>query len=560
MFEKVLIANRGEIACRIIRTCRRLGIATVAVYSEADADALHVRMADEAVPIGPPPAIESYLRIERIVEAARSDRRRRRSIRATASSPRTPAFAEALEAAGIVFIGPPAPAIRRWATRSRPSAWRSRRGVSTVPGHARGDPRRRGRGADRRRDRLSGDDQGGGRRRRQGHAHRARRAASCARASSGRRARRARRSATTGCSSRSYIAEPRHIEIQVLGDRHGTRDPPRRARVLDPAAPPEGDRGGAEPVPRRRDAARDGRAGGRAGARGRLPLGRHGRVHRRRRAQLLLPRDEHPAPGRAPGDRAGDRPRPGRADAADRGRRAAGLRPRTTCGCDGWAIEARVYAEDPARGFLPSSGRLRRYLEPAGEGDPGRFRRGRGQRRGAVLRPDDRQGLRPWRRPGGGDRAPRRGARRLLHPRPEPQCRLPGGGAAPPALRRGRAVDRLHRGRVRRALRRHAARRAQPAPTSPRPPWPCGSPRRARAAISGRLPGWRPHPRATGSCAWTSADRAARRAEAARSSIDVGGRRHGCGSTGARACRWPASTHRRAQRRVRSIAARRATG
>jgi acetyl/propionyl-CoA carboxylase alpha subunit len=71
MFEKILIANRGEIACRIIRTCRRLKIATVAVCSEADADALHVRMADEAVPVGPAPTIESYLRIERIVEAAR---------------------------------------------------------------------------------------------------------------------------------------------------------------------------------------------------------------------------------------------------------------------------------------------------------------------------------------------------------------------------------------------------------------------------------------------------------------------------------------------------------
>ena len=71
MFEKILIANRGEIACRIIRTARRMGIATVAVYSEADAEALHVREADEAVAIGPPPSADSYLRIDRIVAACR---------------------------------------------------------------------------------------------------------------------------------------------------------------------------------------------------------------------------------------------------------------------------------------------------------------------------------------------------------------------------------------------------------------------------------------------------------------------------------------------------------
>src|SRR5215510_13479625 len=103
MFSKILIANRGEIACRIIRTCRRLGIATVAVYSEADADALFVRMADEKVPIGPPPAAESYLSIERIVEAARATG-------AEAVHPgygflsERAAFAKALEAAGITFI------------------------------------------------------------------------------------------------------------------------------------------------------------------------------------------------------------------------------------------------------------------------------------------------------------------------------------------------------------------------------------------------------------------------------------------------------------------------
>src|SRR6266478_33360 len=103
VFSKILIANRGEIACRIIRTARRMGIATVAVYSEADAGALHVREADEAVPIGPAPSAESYLRIDRIVEACRKTG-------AEAVHPgygfvsERPAFAEALAEAGIVFI------------------------------------------------------------------------------------------------------------------------------------------------------------------------------------------------------------------------------------------------------------------------------------------------------------------------------------------------------------------------------------------------------------------------------------------------------------------------
>src|SRR6202045_5556209 len=109
MFSKILIANRGEIACRVIRTARRMGIATVAVYSDADADALHVREADEAVRIGPPPSAESYLKIEHIVEACRKTG-------AEAVHPgygflsERESFPRALGAAGIVFIGPnPAP-------------------------------------------------------------------------------------------------------------------------------------------------------------------------------------------------------------------------------------------------------------------------------------------------------------------------------------------------------------------------------------------------------------------------------------------------------------------
>ena len=117
MFNKILIANRGEIACRVIKTARRLGIKTVAVYSEADAGARHVRLADEAVLIGPAPARESYLVIERIVAAARQTG-------AQAIHPgygflsENEDFCHACEAAGIVFIGPPVSAIRAMGSKS----------------------------------------------------------------------------------------------------------------------------------------------------------------------------------------------------------------------------------------------------------------------------------------------------------------------------------------------------------------------------------------------------------------------------------------------------------
>src|SRR3954453_18100391 len=132
MFEKILIANRGEIACRIIRTCRRLGIATVAVYSEADPDALPVRIGDERIPLGPSPAAESYLRIDRLVEAARSTG-------AEAVHPgygflSAPApFAQALEDAGIAFIGPPVAAIEAMGDKIESKRLAKAAGVSTVP-------------------------------------------------------------------------------------------------------------------------------------------------------------------------------------------------------------------------------------------------------------------------------------------------------------------------------------------------------------------------------------------------------------------------------------------
>ena len=133
MFKKILIANRGEIACRVIKTARRMGIATVAVYSDADARAPFVRMADEAVHIGPSPAAQSYLLADKIIAAAKQTGAEAVHPGYGFLSERT-SFAEALAAAGIAFIGPPVNAIAAMGDKIESKKLAKAAGVNTVPG------------------------------------------------------------------------------------------------------------------------------------------------------------------------------------------------------------------------------------------------------------------------------------------------------------------------------------------------------------------------------------------------------------------------------------------
>jgi 3-methylcrotonyl-CoA carboxylase alpha subunit len=218
-FSRILIANRGEIACRIIATCRRLGIETVAVFSEADAGARHVRLADQAIHLGPPPASESYLCGDRVIEAAlRSG--------AQAVHPgygflsENADFAEACERAGLVFIGPPTAAIRAMGDKSAAKALMERAGVAVVPGYHGDDQRPEFLRQQAARIgyplliKASAGGGGKGMRVVEDDAQFLERLASC------------QREAAAGFGNdqvllERYLQQPRHIEIQVFGDRHG---------------------------------------------------------------------------------------------------------------------------------------------------------------------------------------------------------------------------------------------------------------------------------------------------------------------------------------------------
>ncbi|WP_417670303.1 biotin carboxylase N-terminal domain-containing protein [Roseibium sp.] len=219
MFKKILIANRGEIACRVIKTAKRLGISTVAVYSDADAGAMHVSMADEAWHIGPAPVSESYLKIDKLIDACRKSG-------AEAVHPgygflsENPAFVDALDKAGIAFIGPRADAIRAMGLKDAAKALMEKAGVPVVPGYH-GDNQ----DADFLKDRadeigypvlIKARAGGGGKgMRRVDHPDDFKTALEGAQREG---------QASFGDERvliEKYLTKPRHIEIQVFGDSHG---------------------------------------------------------------------------------------------------------------------------------------------------------------------------------------------------------------------------------------------------------------------------------------------------------------------------------------------------
>jgi len=370
MFSKILIANRGEIACRVIRTARAMGIATVAVYSDADARSAHVKMADEAVPIGPSPAAESYLRADRIIEACKATG-------AEAVHPgygflsERASFVEALEAEGIVFIGPPASAIAAMGDKIESKRIAQAAGVNVVPGFV-------GEIADT--------------------AHAAKIAgeigypvmmkASAGGGGKGMRLAWTEQDVREGFESvkreslnsfgddrvfiEKFIESPRHIEIQVLGDQHGNlihlneREcsiQRRHQKVVEEAPSPF-------VTPEMR--ARMGKQA--------IALARAVGYHSAGTVELIVSgadptgesfyflemntrlQVEHPVTEAVTG-----------IDLVEQMIRVAAGEPlgfgQADVPLNGWAIETRVYAEDPYRGFLPSTGRLMRYKSPSPEGE-----------------------------------------------------------------------------------------------------------------------------------------------------------------------------------------------
>ena len=367
MFKRILIANRGEIACRIIKTARRMGIETVAVYSDADRDALHVEMADMAIPIGPPPAAQSYLVVDNIIAACKQSG-------AEAVHPgygflsERAAFAEALAKAGVVFIGPNPKAIAAMGDKIESKKAAARAKVSTVPGHLGvieddiqaiaiaeqiGYPVM-----------IKASAGGGGKGMRiafsKGEvAENFARARSEAKSSFG----------DDRVFIEKFITDPRHVEIQVLGDKHGNviylgeREcsiQRRNQKVIEESPSPLLDA--------KTRAKMGEQAVALAKAVGYDSAGSVEFVAGQDRSFFFLEMNtrlqvEHPVTELVTG-----------IDLVEQMIRVAAGEPlklkQGDIKLDGWAVESRIYAEDPYRNFAPSIGRLVRYRPPAeGEHD-----------------------------------------------------------------------------------------------------------------------------------------------------------------------------------------------
>jgi propionyl-CoA carboxylase alpha chain len=368
MFDKILIANRGEIACRIIRTARRLGIRTVAVFSDADRDALHVEMADEAVHIGPAPAAQSYLVIDNIVAACRRTG-------AEAVHPgygflsEREAFPRALEAAGIVFIGPNAKAIAAMGDKIESKKAAAAAKVSTVPGflgvvedekHAVRIAEEIGFPV-----MIKASAGGGGKGMRIAHA-----AAEVAEGFARARSEAASSFGDDRVFIEKFITNPRHVEIQVLGDKHGNlihlneREcsiQRRNQKVIEEAPSPLLDAATRKKMGEQAIAL--------AKAVGYDSAGTVEFVAGQDRSFYFLEMNtrlqvEHPVTEMVTG-----------IDLVEEMIRVAAgekLRYRQSdIRLDGWAVESRIYAEDPTRNFLPSTGRLVTYRPPQ-QGETGR--------------------------------------------------------------------------------------------------------------------------------------------------------------------------------------------
>jgi propionyl-CoA carboxylase alpha chain len=361
MFKKILIANRGEIACRVIKSARKMGIKTVAVYSDADRNALHVKMADEAVHIGPPPANQSYIVIDKIMEA----------IRQTGAEAVHPGygflsenmnFAAALEQAGVVFVGPPSPAIEAMGDKITSKKIAQEAGVSTVPGYmgliADADEAVKISGQIGYPVMIKASAGGGGKGMRI--------AWNDQEAREGFQSSKNEAAASFGDDRifiEKFVTQPRHIEIQVLADKHGNcvylheREcsiQRRNQKVLEEAPSPFLDAATRKAMGEQACALAKAVGYTSAGTVEFIVDGNRNFYFLEMNTRLQV---EHPVTELITG-----------IDLVEQMIRVANGEPlpfkQEDIKINGWAMESRLYAEDPYRNFLPSIGRLTRYRPP----------------------------------------------------------------------------------------------------------------------------------------------------------------------------------------------------